>query len=376
VNTLRQAQGRFLRRAPALDAAQSLAPSERALIAVGPSLWPRFLLAAVALLAAVTLGVAVGPASIPLDATVRILLSRLPGVEMADSLPALWRDIIWEVRLPRVLLAGLTGAVLAMTGATYQGVFRNPLADPYLIGVATGAALGATTVIVAGGPHSWHGLSVLPLAAFAGAIASVLVVYGVARQGNTVPTTTLILAGVAVASLSTAITSFLMLRTTTHMFSIFSVVLGSFNTATWGELRWAVPYVVPAAVVILAHGRILNVLSLDEEQARQLGVHPERAKVLLLGVASLAAAAVVSVAGTIGFVGLIVPHAVRLLWGPDNRHLLPMSILFGATFLILADLIARSVDQPSEVPVGIITAFCGVPFFLYLLRRARLGAYW
>ncbi len=364
------------RQAPAVDAAEPLAVGEKLMVTVGRSPWPRFLLAAVALLAAVTLALAVGPAGIPLDATARILLSRLPGVEMADSLPALWRDIIWEVRLPRVLLAGLTGAVLAMAGATYQGVFRNPLADPYLIGVATGAAMGATIVIVSGAPHSWHGLSVLPLAAFAGAIASVLVVYGVARQGNTLPTTTLILAGVAVASLSTAITSFLMLRNTTHMFSIFSVVLGSFNTATWGELRWAVPYVLPAAVVILAHGRILNVLSLDEEQARQLGVNPQRTKLLLLGVASLATAAAVSVAGTIGFVGLIVPHAVRLLWGPDNRHLLPMSILFGATFLILADLIARSVDQPAEVPVGIITAFCGVPFFLFLLRRARLGAYW
>jgi len=375
VNILRRAVPTG-RQASALDAAEPLAAGERPLIAVARSPWPRFLLATLALLAAVTLGLAVGPASIPLDATARILLSRLPGVEMADSLPALWRDIIWEVRLPRVLLAGLTGAVLAMAGATYQGVFRNPLADPYLIGVATGAALGATIVIVAGAPHSWHGLSVLPLAAFAGAIASVLVVYGVARQGNTLPTTTLILAGVAVASLSTAVTSFLMLRSTTHMFSVFSVVLGSFNTATWGELRWAVPYVVPAAVVILAHGRILNVLSLDEEQARQLGVHPERAKLLLLGVASLATAAAVAVAGTIGFVGIIIPHAVRLLWGPDNRQLLPMSILFGATFLILADVVARSVDQPSEVPVGIITAVCGVPFFLYLLRRARLGAYW
>ncbi len=364
------------RQAPATEAASTLPAGERVLVTVGRSPWPRYLLATVALVAAAALALSVGPAGIPLDATVRILLSRLPGVEMADSLPALWRDIIWEVRLPRVLLAGLTGAVLAMAGATYQGVFRNPLADPYLIGVATGAALGATIVIVADAPHSWHGLSVLPLAAFAGAIVSVLVVYGVARQGNTLPATTLILAGVAVASLSTAITSFLMLRNTTHMFSIFSVVLGSFNTATWGELRWAVPYVLPAAVVILAHGRILNVLSLDEEQARQLGVHPQRAKLLLLGVASLATAAAVSVAGTIGFVGLIVPHAVRLLWGPDNRHLLPMSILFGATFLILADLIARSVDQPAEVPVGIITAFCGVPFFLFLLRRARLGAYW
>ncbi len=366
-----------LRRSRALDPAEPPAAGETALAGFGrSSLWPRFLLAAVALLAAAVLATAVGPAGIPLDATVRIVLSRLPGVEMADSVPVLWRDIIWEVRLPRVLLAGLTGAVLAMAGATYQGVFRNPLADPYLIGVATGAALGATIVIVTDTPHSWHGLSVLPMAAFAGAIASVVVVYSVARVGNTVPTTTLILAGVAVASLSTAITTFLMLRSTTHTLSVFSVILGSFNTATWGEFLWALPYALPAAVVILAHGRVLNVLSLDEEQARQLGVDPERTKLLLLGVASLATAAAVAVAGTIGFVGLIIPHAVRLLWGPDHRQLLPMSILFGATFLILADLIARTVDQPSEVPVGIITAVFGVPFFLYLLRRARVGAFW
>jgi iron complex transport system permease protein len=181
---------------------------------------------------------------------------------------------------------------------------------------------------------------------------------------------------VAVASLSTAITSFLMLRSTTHTLSVFSVVLGSFNTATWGELTWALPYAVPAAAVILAHGRLLNVLNLDEEQARQLGLNPERLKLLLLAAASLATAAAVSVAGTIGFVGLIVPHAVRMLWGPDNRQLLPMSIILGAAFLILADVAARSVDQPSEVPVGIVTAVCGVPFFLYLLRRARVGAYW
>jgi iron complex transport system permease protein len=365
-----------LRRGTPVDAGAPLVADGLALPAFGRAPWPRFAIATAALVAAIVLGVAIGPAGIPLDATARILLSKLPGVEMADSLPAVWRDIIWEVRLPRVLLAGLAGAVLAMSGATYQGVFRNPLADPYLIGVATGAALGSTIVIVAGAPHSWHGLSLLPLAAFAGAITAVAVVYSVARVGSTVPTTTMILAGAAVASFTTAITSFLMLRSTSHTLSVFSVVLGSFNTATWGDLTWTLPYALPAAAVILAHGRVLNVLSLDEEQARQLGVHPERAKLLLLGAASLAAAAAVSVAGTIGFVGLIVPHAVRMLWGSDNRHLLPMSILCGATFLILADLIARSVDSPSEVPVGIVTAVCGVPFFLYLLRRARLGAFW
>jgi iron complex transport system permease protein len=319
--------------------------------------------------------VAAGPAGVPLDATVRIILSRLPGVELTEDVPVAWRNIIWDVRVPRVLLVGLVGGTLAMAGATYQGVFRNPLAEPYLIGVATGAALGSTIVLVSSTSASWHGLSLLPLAAFAGAIVSVTVVYGVARTGNGVPATTLILAGVAVASLGTAITSYLMLRSTTHAFSILSVVLGGFNTANWTKLAWAAPYAVPAAAVILAHGRILNVLSLGEEEARHLGVDVERTKLLLLGVASLATAAAVSVSGTIGFVGLIVPHAVRLLWGPDNRRLLPMVIVLGAAFLILADLLARTVDQPSEIPVGIITAFCGVPFFLLLLRRARIAAY-
>jgi iron complex transport system permease protein len=321
------------------------------------------------------LALAIGSASIPLAATARILLSHLPGVDLAGNLPATWRNIIWEVRLPRVLLAGVAGATLALAGATYQGVFRNPLADPYLIGVATGAALGATIVVVAGASVAWHGLSLLPLAAFAGALTSVVVVYAVSRVGGAVPSTTLILAGVALSSLSTAITSYLMLRNTTNTVIVFSVVLGGFNTASWVKLAWVLPYAVPAAVVILAHGRILNVLNLDEEQARQLGVDVERTKLLLLGAASLAAAAAVSVSGTIGFVGLIVPHAVRLVWGADNRQLLPMAIVLGAAFLIGADLLARTVDEPSEIPVGIITAFCGVPFFLYLLRRTRGAAY-
>jgi iron complex transport system permease protein len=263
-----------------------------------------------------------------------------------------------------------------MSGATYQGVFRNPLADPYLIGVATGAALGATIVVVSGTSVAWHGLSLLPLAAFTGAMASVVVVYGVARIGNTVPVTTMILAGVAVSALTTAITSYLMIHNTTNAGLIFSVTLGGFNTATWTKLLWVLPYAAPAAIVILAHRRIINVLSLDEEQARYLGVDVERTKLLLLGSSSLAAAAAVSVGGTIGFVGLVVPHAIRLVWGPDNRYLLPMSILLGGAFLITADIFARTIDRPAEIPVGIITAFCGVPFFLFLLRRARTGAYW
>jgi cobalamin transport system permease protein len=334
-------------------------------------LWPRFLGGCAALVVVSLVALMVGPADVSVEAVVRILASHLPGVGIPDDISPAWRNIVWEIRLPRVLLAGVAGATLAMAGATYQGVFRNPLADPYLIGVATGANLAATIVLVSDADVSAYGLSLLPLAAFAGALISVVVVYGISRTGGAALGTTLILAGVALSALSTAITAYLMLTTTTNSLTIMSVVLGGFNTATWVKLAWVLPYAIPAAVVILAHGRILNVLSLDEQQARQLGIDVERTKVVLLGAASLGAAAAVSVSGTIGFVGLIVPHAIRLMWGPDNRALLPMAIVLGAAFLIGADVIARMLRDPAETPVGIITAFCGVPFFLYLLRRSR-----
>ncbi|HEV8575084.1 MAG TPA: iron ABC transporter permease [Dehalococcoidia bacterium] len=337
-------------------------------------LWPRFLAGCVVLVGVALVALAVGPAGVPLDATVRILLSHLPGVGISEDVSPAWRNIIWEVRLPRVLLAGAAGATLAMAGATYQGVFRNPLADPYLIGVATGANLGATIVLVSNADVSAYGLSLLPLAAFAGALISVVVVYGIARAGGPASGTTMILAGVALSALSTAVTAYLMLTTTTNSLTLMSAVLGGFNTATWVKLAWVLPYAIPAAIVVLAHGRILNILSLDEQQARQLGIDVERTKLVLLGAASLAAAAAVSVAGTIGFVGLIVPHAIRLLWGPDNRSLLPMAIVLGAAFLIGTDVLARTIREPAETPVGIITVACGVPFFLYLLvRRSRVG---
>jgi iron complex transport system permease protein len=362
---------RILGRGPALGLDPEVAahlPSLRG------ALLPRLLPGVAALLTVSAVSLALGPADIPLETVVRILVSHLPGVGISEDVPDNWRSIVWNVRLPRVLLAGIAGGVLAMAGATYQGVFRNPLADPYLIGVATGAALGATIVSVSDVPSSAYGFSVLPLAAFAGALTSVTIVYGVARVGGTVPTTTMILAGVAMSALATGVTTFLMLESTSNTLTVFSVVLGGFNTATWAKVAWVLPYAVPATIVILLHGRILNVLSLDEEQARHLGVDVERTKILLLGASSLAAAAAVSVSGTIGFVGLIVPHMVRLMWGPDNRQLLLMSIIVGAAFLIGADLLARMVREPQETPVGIITVFCGVPFFLYLLRRAR-GVY-
>jgi cobalamin transport system permease protein len=314
-----------------------------------------------------------GAADIPPVTVARILLHRL-GLPIEADWPRTWGSIIWEVRLPRVLLAGLVGAVLAYSGATYQGVFRNPLAEPYLIGVASGAGLGAALVIVSPLGATYGPLSPVPAAAFAGAMTAVMLTYLLARVGPVVPVTSLILAGVAVSSVAGAGISYLMITNNDRTLSILSFLLGGFNTASWERMWLLLPYAAVAAALLLPYGRTLNVLQLNEEQARQLGVNVDAVKLTLLAVASLATAAAVAVSGIIGFVGLLVPHATRLIWGPDYRRLLPLSAVLGASFLILADLLARSVAPPHEIPVGIITAFVGAPFFLYLLRRQRRAA--
>ena len=311
-----------------------------------------------------------GAADIPPQTVGRILLQRI-GLPIEADWPSSWGAIVWEVRLPRVLLAGLVGATLAYTGATYQGVFRNPLAEPYLLGVAAGAGLGATIVIISPLAYSFGPLSPVPAAAFVGAITAVAATYLLARDGAVVPITTLILAGVAIGSIATAAISYLMLANSDRALPLLSWLLGGFNTASWPRVWLLLPYAAIGALVILPFGRTLNVLQLNEEQARQLGVNVEAVKLTLLVVASLATAAAVAVSGIIGFVGLVVPHVTRLLWGPDHRRLLPLSAVLGASFLILADLLARTVAPPHEIPVGIITALVGAPFFLYLLRRQR-----
>jgi len=318
---------------------------------------------------ALLLGIAIGPVGIGPVEVVKVLLRHLLPLDL-DVAPVS-DTIVWEIRLPRVLLAGLVGGTLAYSGAAYQGVFRNPLADPYLLGVAAGAGLAATIVIVGPVPATYGNFSLITLAAFGGAVAAVVLTYGLARMGGTTPTTTLILSGVAVSALAVSATSYLMLANQRDTISILSWLLGGFNNSGWNKMWFIVPYTVPAAIVIFLHGRLLNVMQLDEQQAQQLGVNVERTKLIVLLASSLATAAAVSVAGIIGFVGLIVPHAVRLLLGPDYRRLLPLAALLGASFLILADLAARTAISPGELPVGVITAFLGAPFFLYLLRRQR-----
>jgi len=317
------------------------------------------------------LSVAFGSVKIPFLTIWRILLSGLPLVDITPDWPGPLGTIVLDIRLPRVILAGLVGAALATAGATYQGLFRNPLADPYLIGVAQGASLGAVIGFLL--PPAWHsmGFGIIPLLAFSGALLSTAVVYSLARVGKTLPVTTLILAGVALGALLGSIVSYLVISSGEKMHGIIFWLMGSFSLSQWSEVRVVLPYVVVGTVVILLYARLLNVMQLDEEQAKQLGISVERLKVVLLVAATLITAASVSFVGTIGFVGIIIPHAVRLVWGADHRFLLPLSFLTGAIFLILADLIARTLLGPTEIPIGVITAICGAPFFLYLLRRRK-----
>jgi len=317
----------------------------------------------------VAFAITVGSAQIPLSTTISILLSKLPLVDITPHWTSSLETIILEIRLPRTILVGLVGAALAIAGATYQGLFRNPLADPYLIGVAQGAALGAVVGFLF--PFTWLGIGfgTVPLLAFVGALVSVAVVYNLARVGGTLPVTTLILAGVALGSFLAAIVSYLIITSGEHIHGIMFWLMGSFALSQWSEVAFVLPYMVVGVAILLIYARSLNVMQLDEVQAQQLGINVERVKIILLVAATLITAAAVSFVGIIGFVGIIIPHAVRLIWGPDYRFLLPLSILVGAIFLTLADIVARTVMAPSEIPIGVITAFCGAPFFLYLLRR-------
>jgi iron complex transport system permease protein len=324
-----------------------------------------------ALIVAIALATSTGSVSIPLSTTFGILADKLSLINISPTWQSAVATIVLEIRLPRVILAGLVGAALATAGATYQGLFRNPLADPYLIGVAQGASLGAVIGFLL--PVSWNiaGFGLIPLLAFIGAILATATVYLLARTGKTLPVTTLILAGVALSALLGSIVSYLIISSGDKMHSIIFWLMGSFSLSQWSEVRTALPYVAAGTAVIIIFARLLNVMQLDEEQAQQLGVNVERFKLILLAAATLITAASVSFVGTIGFVGIIIPHAVRLIWGADHRFLLPLAVLTGAIFMILTDLVARTVLAPTEIPIGVITAICGAPFFLYLLRRRK-----
>jgi iron complex transport system permease protein len=327
------------------------------------------------LLCAVLLSLAVGSVFIPVRELWALLAGWLSGSSLTGRL-ATEAFIIISIRLPRTVLVALTGAALGTSGGAYQGLFRNPLADPYLIGVASGAALGAVIALSVRWPYSTLGLMAIPMAAFIGGLLTVFLVYSVARVGKTVATTSLILAGVAFGSFATALTSFLMLRSTGELRRALGWLLGGASQAGWPPVIGILPYLLLGLGVLLLSGHALNLLQFGDEQAHQLGLPVQRTKNIILAAASLATAAAVAFSGVIGFIGLIVPHVVRIWWGGDYRRLLPLSLIGGAAALLLADVLSRVILAPQELPVGIITALAGAPFFLWVLRRAKNQGYW
>lgn len=337
-----------------------------------PSLWLWLVGSAAVAAAALLFGLAVGPADLGFVAVITELIGRAPGIEVDSGLSERQRTILWQLRAPRVVLGALVGATLAVSGAAYQGVFRNPLADPYLLGAAAGAGLGATLAIAYGGGAAVGPIDVLPIAAFAGALAGVAAAYLLGRSVGTGRTTaTLILAGVAVASFFTAVQTYIQQRESETLREVYVWILGRLATSGWREVGLLLPYAAVSAATILLHRRLLDVLRVGDEEAESLGVHVARVRLLVVVAASLGTAAAVAVSGLIAFVGIIVPHAIRLTAGATYRLVLPLSVLLGAAFLVLADVAARTVSSPAEVPIGVVTAFFGAPFFGVVLWTSR-----
>lgn len=326
------------------------------------------LLTLAGLCAAVVGGLVIGPTSI---GTSRVVGDLFSHVGLGHStLTSLQSTIVWQLRAPRLVLGLLAGAMLSVAGGTYQGVFRNPLADPYLLGVAAGAGLGATFAIVdvGGGitTPTWA-----PLLAFVGAMAAVSVTWLVGGRGLRSNASTLILAGVAVSSLLTSAQTFLQQSSTNSIARVYIWLLGSLATASWHSVLLVLPYVAICVVICVGSGRALDIMSVGEDESRSLGLPVRRVRLIVIAASSLGTAAIVSVVGLIGFVGIIVPHIVRLLVGTSYRRILPISVVFGAAFLVFADTIARTVMAPSELPLGVVTALVGAPVFVLILSLRR-----
>jgi iron complex transport system permease protein len=310
-------------------------------------------------------GVLVGPVQIAPQDALRWLVSfgNLPsGMSEQDA------AILSNLRVPRVIVAGLVGASLSASGAAYQGVFRNPLADPYLLGAAAGAGLGAT-IAVAFGPATAFAV-IVPFAAFVGAIVGVGLAYLLGRSSlGGRSATSLVLGGIAVASFLTAVQTFIQQQRAETLRQVYSWILGRLGTSGWDDVRIALPSVLVALATLWSVRRLLDVIEVGDLEAESLGLNVARLRMVVVIAASLATAAAVSVAGLIGFVGIIVPHTVRILSGASYRSVLPLSVLFGASFLILVDVIARTAVAPAEIPIGVLTAVVGAPFFVFALRR-------
>lgn len=325
---------------------------------------------AAAVIVAVVTGVCIGPVRISPNSVFSELLSHLPIV--GTSTPSTPEGaIIWQLRFPRVLLAFIVGSMLATAGCAYQGTLRNPLADPYLLGISAGAGLGATVaIVVIGSNNHWA----LPISCFVGAMGAVFLTYALGRSSLTGRSSTaLILAGVAVSSLLTAIQTLLQQHNADKVREVYSWMLGRLNTTGWSEVQMVTPYVIVCIAILLKYRRVLDVFAVGDDEARTLGLPVNQSRAVIVVAASLGTAVVVAASGLIGFVGIIVPHTLRLIVGSSYRLLMPLSIIFGGAFLVIADVVARTAMSPEEIPIGVITAALGAPFFLYILgsRQSR-----
>jgi iron complex transport system permease protein len=324
--------------------------------------------AAVFLLAAILTGLTVGPISISAWAIAHSAFAHLFGLR--SPLSPTDNSIVWLIRAPAVALGGLVGLMLAVAGASYQGTFRNPLADPYLLGVSEGAGAGAT-IVIAFFPSA-AGTELLPLAAFAGGLIAVALAYllgsSVARVGGA---GALILAGVTIAAFMTAVQTFIQQRQSQTLQQVYAWILGGLSGASWHGVLLALPWIAISATVLVAHRRVLDVLSVGEEEAGALGINVRRARLTIVLAATIGTSAAVAVSGLIGFVGIIVPHTIRLLLSSSYRAIVPLSLLVGAGFLIFANVLAETVLSPATLPIGVVTAFFGAPFFAVVLRRSR-----
>jgi iron complex transport system permease protein len=320
------------------------------------------------LMLSIILAAVIGPVYIPFELVFKIICAKLPISSdlIAQSWSQVQETIIIQIRLPRILLGALVGAALASAGAAMQGLFKNPMADPYIIGISSGGALGAAIAIV------FHlTLPTLPFISFLGSISAAFIVYNISKVDEKIPVATLLLSGIAIGAFLSAITSFLMYIAGESLHQIVFWLMGGLSSSDWDRIKIITAPLISGMVLLSIYARELNIMLLGDEEAQSLGVEVEKLKKLTIAISALLTGVAVSVSGIIGFVGLIIPHIIRLMLGPDHRILIPAAALMGGIFIVLADIIARTIIAPTELPIGIITAFFGAPFFIYLLQKRR-----
>lgn len=318
----------------------------------------------------IVVAITVGSADLSVVDSLKILLNKIPVIgDFIDvtGVASTYETIVWNVRLPRILTAAMVGGALAVVGATFQGVFQNSLADPHILGVSSGAALGATIAMLTGASMSFFGLGTLGIFAFIGAMITVFLVYRVAGVGGEISTTNMLLTGTAISTLLSSIISLLMTFNNDQISKVYMWTLGSFASATWEKAGFLAIFVAFGTIILIMNSNKLNILMMGEEDACCLGIDTGKTRTLLIVVSSLLVAACVSVSGIIGFVGLIIPHCIRMVGGSDNRKLMPYAVFIGAIFLVLCDTIARTIAAPTEIPVGTITSVFGAPYFIFLV---------